>query len=197
MADNRKYRTIRLYAFVSGAAALAAIAGVAITLAIQERNDRALSAEIERTSVELKVAGEQIAEIKDANLITMNDFIGAYPQIEHLQSDYDQKVAKFADLCGLAQQRDAHRGLINAQRLHGGYHPETWQNMAEIVDLVRQINEITKREIAVTRSMAALPEKERVQFWHEQFMPLSAQEHALRERLSVAGQSMSPDSKLQ
>ena len=69
--------------------------------------------------------------------------------------------------------------------------------MAEIVDLVQQMNEVTKRQIAVTHSMAVLPEKERVQFWHEQFMPLAGKEHALREQLLVAGERMAPDRQTQ
>jgi hypothetical protein len=141
--------------------------------------------------------GEQISEIKDANLITMNDYISAYAQIERLHNDYEQRVQRYVDLCNVAHQRDAHRGLINAERLHGGYHPETWQNLAQIIDLVRQINEVTKREVAVARSMASLPEKERVQFWHEQFLPLATKERALREQLAIVGQRMPPDVRSQ
>jgi hypothetical protein len=45
--------------------------------------------------------------------------------------------------------------------------------------------------------MTSLPEAERPRFWHEQFMPLAAEEHALREKLVVAGQNRNPDSKVQ
>jgi hypothetical protein len=31
--------------------------------------------------------------------------------------------------------------------------------------------------------MASFPAEEQVQFWHDEFMPLAAQEHALREQL--------------
>lgn len=127
------------------AAILALFVGLKITLAVQERHDRALMAEIDRTSAQLRATGEQIAEIKDADLITMTDYISAYAQVEHLQNDYDREIQKYADLCNLARQRDGHRGLIDVQRLRGGYHPEVWQNMSEIVDLVRRINEITKK----------------------------------------------------
>ena len=65
--------------------------------------------------------------------------------------------------------------------------------MFEIISLIRQINEITERGISVVHAMALLPEAERVGFWHEQFMPLAAQEHALREQLQVVGQEQGPD----
>jgi hypothetical protein len=54
--------------------------------------------------------------------------------------------------------------------------------MSEIIGLVRQINEITKRESSVVHAMGGLPGAERPQFWHEPFLPLAAQEHALREK---------------
>jgi hypothetical protein len=60
--------------------------------------------------------------------------------------------------------------------------------MARIIELVRQINDITKREISVVHAMSSLPDPERARFWHEQFMPLAAQEHALREELRIVGQ---------
>jgi hypothetical protein len=69
--------------------------------------------------------------------------------------------------------------------------------MSEIVILVRQINDVTKREESVIHAMASLPEPDRVRFWHEQFMPLSAEEHALRERLQEAGRNRSAESNVQ
>ena len=53
--------------------------------------------------------------------------------------------------------------------------------MTEIIDLVRQINELTKRETAVIHAMASLPEPERVQFLREQFTPLAAEEHRIAQ----------------
>jgi hypothetical protein len=45
--------------------------------------------------------------------------------------------------------------------------------------------------------MGSIPEQEQLQFWHEEFMPLVAQEHALRERLLVAGQKVSQERSTQ
>ena len=69
--------------------------------------------------------------------------------------------------------------------------------MTEIIDLVRQINELTKRQTAVIPAMASLPEPERVKCWHEQFTPLAAEEHGLREKLRVVGQGTPPGRSVQ
>ena len=58
---------------------------------------------------------EQIGDIKDADLVSMNDYISAYAQVEHLQSDYDQKLQKYSKLCSLAQKRDSDRGIFNVE----------------------------------------------------------------------------------
>jgi len=65
-----------------------------------------------------------------------------------------------------------------------------WWNTSERIALIREINDVMKKEASVIRDMGSFPEQEQVQFWHEEFMPLVAQEHALRERLVVAGQKV-------
>jgi len=67
-----------------------------------------------------------------------------------------------------------------------------WRNNTEVIDLVRQVNEVMKKEASVIHDMASLPGEEQVQFWHDEFMPLAEQEHALREQLLIAGQRASP-----
>lgn len=47
------------------------------------------------------------------------------------------------------------------------------------------------------KKLDASPENEQVQFSHEEFVPLLGQEHALRERLALAGQKMSSESTAQ
>jgi phosphoserine phosphatase len=42
-----------------------------------------------------------------------------------------------------------------------------------------------------------LPEQQQLQFWHEQFLPLLAQEHALLEELQLAGHRISPGATMQ
>lgn len=59
--------------WVLGTVALALIADVAIELAIQRRDDRILSEEIDRTASQLQVVGANISNIRDADLTSMND----------------------------------------------------------------------------------------------------------------------------
>ncbi len=197
MAENAKHRTIQQYVVAAASAVVAILIVIAIAFATQEHNDRVLTEDLDRTGVELQVLGRQIADIKDADLVSMNDYICAYAQVEHVQSDYDQKLPKYNELYSLARKRDSDRGIFNVERFHGKHHPETWENMTEIIDLVRQINELTKRQTAVIHAMASLPEPERVKFWHEQFAPLAAEERALREKLRVVGQGTPPDGRVQ
>ncbi len=166
---------------------------VAIALGIQSHNDRVLGAQVVQSESELRTVGAQIAAIKDHQFGTMSEYIAAYARVEPLLKDYDQKLQQYSELCSTAQQRDQKRGLLNIQRLHSRYNAEVWRNNSELIDLVRQVNEVTKKEASVIHDMASLPAEEQVQFWHEEFMPLAAQEHALRERLLLVGQRVSPE----
>ena len=196
MADNQRERKIRWYVVLTGTV-VAILVVIGVAFAIQDRRDRALTADIERTQSELLGLGAQITAIKDAELTTTNDYIAAFAQIEPIQKEYDEKLQKFSDFYSYARERDSHRGLFDVQRLRGKHHPETWDRMSEIIALVRQINDITKRESSVVHAMAGLPDPQRTQFWHEQFVPLAAQEHALREKLMIVGQGRAPTSSIQ
>jgi len=62
--------------------------------------------------------------------------------------------------------------------------------LSEILDLTHQLSDVLKREAAVVHAMASLPQSERVEFWHEQFLPLERQEQDLRQRLLLVGKRM-------
>jgi len=186
--DSRINRRVSRYAVIAAVIVGAIAIAVATALAIQDRKDEAMAAELERAESDLRNLGAQIASIKDGDLTSMNDFIAAYAQVEPLEKEYDQKLEKFTELYRTAKERDSHRSLLDFQRLRGRHHPETWEKMSRIIELVQQINDITKREISVVHAMSSLPEPERARFWHEQFMPLADQEHALREELRIVGQ---------
>jgi hypothetical protein len=173
------------------------VIGVATEFAIENRRDEAISADITRAESDLRELGAQIAAIKDGDLTSMNDFIAAYAQVEPLEKEYDQKLQKFTDLYRTAKERDSHRSFLDFQRLRGRHHPESWEKMSQIIEIVRQINDITKREISVVHAMSSLPEPERARFWHEQFMPLAAQEHALRQALRAVGEEPPAGSSVQ
>ena len=171
--------------------------GVAVVLGIQNREDHVLTGQITQTEAQLRALGTRIADIKDYEFRTMAEYVAAYAKIEPLLTEYDQKLQEYGELYNTAQQRDQKRGLINIQRLQNRYNPEVWRNTSEIIALIREINDVMKREASVIQDMRSLPEPERVQFWHEEFMPLLAQEHALRERLLVAGQKASSERSTQ
>src|SRR6516225_7319097 len=197
MADTQRGRKIPRYVVLTGGVIVAILVVLGVASAVQDRRDKALATEIERTQFELLGLGGQITAIKDADLTTTNDYIAAFAQIEPIQKEYDEKLQKFSDLYSYARERDSHRGLLDIQRLRGKHHPETWDRMSEIIALVRQINDITKRESSVVHAMVGLPDAERNKFWHEQFLPLAAQEQALREQLMIVGQGKPPTSSIQ
>src|SRR5712675_1614443 len=102
--------------------------------------------------------GARIADIKDHEFRTMAEYVAAYAQVEPLLTAYDQKLQEYSELYNTAQQRDKKRGLINIQRLHNRYNPEVWRNTLEIIALIREINEVMKKEASVIRDMRSLPE---------------------------------------
>jgi len=120
----------------------------------------------------------------------MNDYVSAYARIETLLNEYDEQLQRYSGLYNQARERD--RKTIDLQRLYGRRHLTNWQNMSEILDITTHLSEIIRSEASVIHNMASLPEPERVQFFHEHFLPLEAQEKALRERLLVVGKRMSP-----
>lgn len=181
--------------WVLGGAVLALVLVLAITVAIQQHSDRTLEAEIERSAARLQDLGGQVAEIKDAHLVSMTDYIGAYAQIVPLETQYDTELARIRVLYSRAQARS--QKTIDVRRFRRAYHPQVWENMAEILDITTQISSVIKRETSVIHEMTSLPEAERLRYWHEQFLPLEAQERALRERLRMVGERMSPEPQSQ
>jgi len=186
-------KRFRIWVIASSSIFLGVILSVAVALGIQRHNDHVLGAQVAQSESELRTLGAQIAAIKDRQFGTMSEYIAAYARVEPLLKEYDQKLQQYSELCSTAQERDQKRGLINIRRLHSRYNAEVWRNNSELIELVRQVNEVTKKEASVIHDMASLPTEEQVQFWHDEFMPLAAQEHALRERLLLVGQRASPE----
>src|SRR5216684_83755 len=176
---------------------VASALGVAVVLGVQNHQDHVLAAQITQTEAELRAMGARIADVKDHEFKTMAEYVAAYAQIEPLLTQYDQKLREYSELYNTAQQRDQKRGLINIQRLHNRYNPEVWRNTSEIIALIREINDVMRKQASVIRDMHSLPAQEQVQFWHEEFMPLLAEAQALRERLVVAGQKVSQERSTQ
>lgn len=186
MAETANKRGIPRYIIVAGMVLVACVVVAGVTLFLRDRNEKEMLSQLERSQADLRMLGGQIANIKDADVTSANDFISAYAQIEPLEKEYE--VKQFSGLYERARERGSRRGWLDLERL---------QKMSEIVGLVREVNEVMKRQISVVHAMASLPEPERMRFWHEQFMPLAAHEHALREQLQVVGQGRTPDSSVQ
>jgi hypothetical protein len=170
------------------------VLSVLAVFAIQNHEDHFLTAQMIQTETNLKTTGARIADIKDRHFTSMADYINAYSQIAPLLDDYDHKLHEYVDLCNRAQLRDERWLLINIKSLHRRHNSDICRNTSGIIELTGQINAVMKKEASVIRDMSSLPEKEQVQFWHEEFAPLLTQEHALRETLLVVGQRTSPES---
>jgi hypothetical protein len=64
--------------------------------------------------------------------------------------------------------------------------------MSEILGIARGLSQVMRQETSIIHNMAELPQSERMQFWHEHYLPLEAQEKELRAKLLIVGQRMSP-----
>jgi hypothetical protein len=172
------------------------VAGI-VGIGVQRHNDQQLAAQMIRSEVQLQTTGAEISGIKDHVFKTMAEYVNAYVQVAPLLDDCDHKLEAYADLCKRAQRRDERRSLINILRNQNSYSSDVWRDASEIIQLVRAISAVMRKEASVIRDMNSLSNEEQVQFWHEEFVPLLAQEHALRERLALAGQKMSSESTSQ
>jgi len=187
--DNGRQRTFNwIYAIV--AVVLVLVTLFAVAFAMQEHNDRVLSEEISDTASELQDTGTRITNLRDSDMKDMNDYVRAFSEMEPLLDTYDRELQTMTDLYNQARERD--KRLLKVERLYRRPYFTNWESMSELLDITRALNKIMRQEAAVIQSMAELPEPERMQFWHERFLPLEAQEKGLRAKLLIVGQRMSP-----
>ncbi len=137
---------------------VASVLSIVTVLGIQNHEDHVLTAQITQTEAQLRALGAHIADIKDHEFKTMAEYGVAYAQIEPLLTEYDQKLQEYSQLYETAQQRDQKRGLINIQRLDNRYNPEVWRNTSELIALIREINDVMKKEASVIHDMRSIPE---------------------------------------
>ena len=67
--------------------------------------------------------------------------------------------------------------------MYGSKHKEWLDWDDEIVDLLRQDNELTKKEILVAKQMASLPESYQPEFWQKNFRPLLEEEATVHQKI--------------
>lgn len=187
--ENSRQRTFKGI-YVAIAVVLVLITAFAVTFAIQEHNDRVLSEEITETASELQETGGRIASIRDADMKDMNDYVHAFSEMAPLLDSYDRELQRITALYNESRIRD--KSLLRVDRLYRKPHLTNWESMSEILDITQSLSKVMRQEASVIQNMAQLPEKERMQFWHEHYLPLEAQEKGLRARLLIVGQRMSP-----
>ena len=162
----------------------------AVAFAVQEHNDRVLSEELTESASELQDIGARITSMRDADMKSMDDYIRAFSEIRPMLDNYNRDLRRITDLYSQTRERD--KRLLRVERLYRRPHLTNWESMSEILDIMRALNNVMKQEDSVIQNMAQLPESERMQFWHEHFLPLEAQEKGLRAKLLIVGRRMSP-----
>ncbi len=120
----------------------------------------------------------------------MNDYVRAFSEIVPLLDTYDRELRRITELYGESRVRE--RSHLRVNRLYRKPHLTNWDSLSEILDITRGLSNVMRQEASILQNMAQLPERERMQFWHEQYLPLEAQEKGLRARLFIVGQRMSP-----
>src|SRR5215469_1192320 len=187
--DNERPRKFT-WIYATGAVVLVLVTIFAVAFAVQEHNDRVLSEELTETASELQDTGARITSIRGAEMKNMDDYVRAFSEIGPLLDNYDRHLQKITALYNQARERD--KRLLRVERLYRRPHLTNWESISEILDITGALNRVMRQETSVIQNMAQLPETERMQFWHEHFLPLEAQEKGLRAKLLIVGQRMSP-----
>ena len=176
MGDDRQSTFTWIYA--TGAVVPVLLTIFAVTFAVQEHNDRVLSEEITGTASELQDTGARITGIRNADMKNRNDSIRAYSQLALLVNDYDRQVERTTDLYNLARERDLR--LLRIERLYRRPRLTNWENMSEIFGRYVCLEQSLQTGNRDHTKHGSTPESERMQSWHEQFLPREAQEKGLR-----------------
>jgi hypothetical protein len=187
--ENERQRVFKRV-YVAIAVVLILITVFAIMFAVQEHNDRVLSEEITETAGELQETGARIASIRDSDMKDMNDYVRAFSEMAPFLDTYDRELQRITDLYNESRVRDESR--LRVDRLYRKPHLTNWERMSEILDMTQALSKVMRQEASVIQNMAQLPESKRMQFWHEYYLPLEAQEKGLRAKLLIVGQRMSP-----
>src|ERR1700751_2730065 len=187
--DNERQRRFA-WIYTTGAFVLVLVTIFAVAFAVQEHNARVLAEELTETASELQDTGARIANIRDAEMKNMDDYIRAFSEIGLLLVTYDRHLQKITNLYNEARERE--KRLLRVERLYRKPHLTNWESMSEILDITRALSNVMREETSIVQNMAQLPESERMHFWHEHYLPLEAQEKGLRAKLLIVGQRMSP-----
>jgi hypothetical protein len=167
--DNERQRRFT-WIYATGAFVLILVTIFAVAFAVQEHKDRVLSEELSETASELQDTGAKIASIRDAEMKNMDDYVRAFSEIRPLLDTYDRHLQRITDLYNEARERD--KRLLRVERLYRKPHLTNWESMSEILDITRALSKVMRQETSIIQNIAQLPESERMQFWHEHYLPL-------------------------
>jgi hypothetical protein len=156
--------------------------GLAITFGVQNGTDRLLTDKISATVNSLKAVAEKIGAIKQRDLKTTDDYIQAYSEIEALLPEYESQIQKFREVFQELDESDKQRGPINIQRFYKSHNPEVSKNNLAAIEVMSEIEALTRQETSTAKEMAALPAQTQPDFWEKEFRPLLLKESALREK---------------
>jgi len=95
--DNGRHRRFT-WIYATGAIVLVLITIFAVAFAVQEHNDEVRSEELTETASELQDTGARIANIRDAEMKNMDDYVRAFSEIGPLLDTYDRHLQRITDL---------------------------------------------------------------------------------------------------
>ena len=193
-SDPKYLRRHRRTAVITGMLFTVMMAA-AVTYGIQNGHDRVMAERIEAANQHVAAAGKKVGAIKQRDLQTTDDYIKAYAEIGTLLPDFASALSELSDAYLQARQADEGRGPINIQRFYRSHYSGLWSDREEMVNLLRQDDALTQRQVIAAQKMGTLPRSEQVRFWQEEFRPLLLQEGDLREKLRVVAKRLGSHTK--
>lgn len=191
-AESRYVRRHKVWTTGLGAVFVIAMV-IAATFGLQNGEDRRTVDTIEEGQKEFQAVAMKIGTIKQRDFRTTQDYINAYSEIEPLLDDFDKRLTKLTATLEDFRQVDEHRGPVNIQRLYRNRDQQLFWDM-EILQLLRQDTNITRKQVTVAKQMAALPDPLQVGFWNANFLPLAKQEDDIRVKIATL-QKRNPNPK--
>jgi hypothetical protein len=167
-SESKYLRRHRRTASLAGILFVVAVS-LAVTYGVQNGNDRIMVEKIRGAAKDLTAVGTKIGVIKQRDLRTTADYIQAYSEIEPLLPEFESEIQRNVDVNQEARRTDERRGPVNIQAFYKSHKPDLWKNDYEMLDLVRQVDSLTRQETQAIRNMSALPVNEQVAFWQKEF----------------------------
>ena len=161
---------------------VAVFLGLAITLGIQNGDDRILTNQVTDVLKDFKAVAGKIGAIKQRDLETTGDYIQAFSEVGALLPELESDVNRFTGIYHKMNERDASRGIINMQRFYKTYTPEYQKNLKEQIDVIEAMLSVNKQEVETAKEMSALPLQTQPNFWKDNFRPLLVKESSLRDK---------------